>query len=202
VAMSAPEPADLANLDILTITKLEAARRQLRTAITLWFSDDDPISIHTLACAAYEIIHTLTKKTNPLRPNLLFDGLAGTDEERKALLLQLKKPANFFKHADRDVDETLPFTPLLTEIFIIGSIAGIYTHDGSVTVTSVESAFVVWFFIHPPGALSEQTHKLLTGALTDALTKFPPESIELLRSIGKKEFLRIFQTSTESVSQN
>jgi hypothetical protein len=142
----------------------------------------------------------LEKKRNPLRPKLLFDNLAGTDEERKALLLQLKKLANFFKHADRDVDETLPFAPLLTEIFIIVSIVGISTHDGSLAVTSVEAAFAVWFFIHPPAALREQIDKLLTDALTNTLTKFVPEAIEQLRSIGKKEFLRTFQTSAEHVS--
>src|SRR5271165_3353782 len=74
LAMSTPEAAEPAIPVIpviLTITKFEAARRQLGTAIVLWFSDDDPVSIHTLACAAYEIIHKLTKKRNPLRQSLL-----------------------------------------------------------------------------------------------------------------------------------
>jgi hypothetical protein len=31
-----------------TVTKLECARRQLDTAIELWFGDGDPISIRTL----------------------------------------------------------------------------------------------------------------------------------------------------------
>jgi hypothetical protein len=51
----------------LTIGKLDAARRQLSTAITLWFGSDDPVSIHTLAHAAYEIIHTVSRKRNPDR---------------------------------------------------------------------------------------------------------------------------------------
>jgi hypothetical protein len=41
----------------ITISKFDAARRQLNTAITLWFADGDPVAIHTLAYAAYEIIH-------------------------------------------------------------------------------------------------------------------------------------------------
>jgi hypothetical protein len=73
--------------DHLTITKLEAARRQLGTAIVLWFNDDDPVSIHTLVCAAYEIVHTLTKKRNPLRPKLIFDSLAITENERKEFVI-------------------------------------------------------------------------------------------------------------------
>ena len=32
----------------IVVTKLDAARRQLRTAIRLWFQEADPVSIHTL----------------------------------------------------------------------------------------------------------------------------------------------------------
>jgi hypothetical protein len=39
----------------IVVTKLDAARRQLRTAIHLWFNDGDPVSIHALAFAAYEL---------------------------------------------------------------------------------------------------------------------------------------------------
>lgn len=33
-------------------SKLGCARRQLQTAVRLYFNDADPISIHTLACAS------------------------------------------------------------------------------------------------------------------------------------------------------
>jgi len=49
----------------IMISKLDAARRQLATAITLWFEDRDPVSIHTLVFAAYEIIHAVSKQRNP-----------------------------------------------------------------------------------------------------------------------------------------
>jgi hypothetical protein len=55
----APEPH---NLKKLSITKLDAARRQLETAITLWFHDADPVSVHTLAMAAHGILRALNKK--------------------------------------------------------------------------------------------------------------------------------------------
>jgi len=49
----------------MLITKLESARRQLETAVKLYFNDIDPVSIHTLACAAQEILAELnTKKGN------------------------------------------------------------------------------------------------------------------------------------------
>ena len=38
-----------------TVTKLEAASRQLDTAIRLFFSGGDAVSIHTLAAAAFNV---------------------------------------------------------------------------------------------------------------------------------------------------
>jgi hypothetical protein len=42
-------------MSVPTITKLEAANRQLCTAIRMFFADDDAVAVHTLACAAREI---------------------------------------------------------------------------------------------------------------------------------------------------
>ena len=41
------------------ITKLAAAQRQLRAAISLYFSDEDELAIHTVASAAYRLINDL-----------------------------------------------------------------------------------------------------------------------------------------------
>jgi len=38
----------------IKVSKLDAARRQLETAIRLYFSEADPISIHALMSAAYQ----------------------------------------------------------------------------------------------------------------------------------------------------
>lgn len=43
------------------ISKIDAAKRQLETAITLYFQNGDPVSIHTLAAAAYDVLHALCK---------------------------------------------------------------------------------------------------------------------------------------------
>src|SRR6266702_3691819 len=109
----------------LTVGKLDAARRQLVTALTLWFNGDDPVSVHTLACAAYEIIHAVSEKQNPYRRDLLFDSFVVKDEHRREFNALMKGPANFFKHADRDGDAVITFKPILTELFFMFSILGI-----------------------------------------------------------------------------
>ena len=53
------------------IKKIDAARRQLLTAIEVWFLDGDPVSIHSLAHAPHEIIHRLFR--NQGGSALLFD---------------------------------------------------------------------------------------------------------------------------------
>jgi hypothetical protein len=46
-----------------TVSKIEAALRQLETAIQLYFSDGDPISVHTLTAAAYNVLRDVTART-------------------------------------------------------------------------------------------------------------------------------------------
>jgi hypothetical protein len=48
------------------VNKLEAARRQLETAITLYFAEDDEVSIATLAGAAYGLIRDINEKQTGL----------------------------------------------------------------------------------------------------------------------------------------
>ncbi len=105
---------------VLQISKLDAAKRQLETAIRLYFSNSDPVSIHTLAAAAYNLIKDVNKKRGGkpmLIKELAFDYL--NPEGEKIWVKKMKEAENFFKHADRDHGKTLDFRPELTEIFIL-----------------------------------------------------------------------------------
>ena len=91
--------------------------------ITLWFKDEDPVSVHTLVFAAYEVFHSVSKKRNPNRRDLLFDTLWIKDEYRKDWYKIIKKPDYFFKHADRDPEGVLDFHPDMNEWFILYAVA-------------------------------------------------------------------------------
>ena len=100
----------------IIINKIEAACRQLESAITMFFHEWDVISQHTLISAAHGILQDLATrrgiqggvKDSPLiRP-----------EKRQEFLQAINLPQNFFKHADRDGDTKLrisiqyqPFLP-------------------------------------------------------------------------------------------
>jgi hypothetical protein len=100
----------------MNISKLDAARRQLETAAVLYFHEGDPVSIHTLTSAAYEVLRTLN-----IGPPMIKDMLAEyiRPERIKEIRDKLNEAQNFFKHADRDTDKTLDFEPKLTQFFLM-----------------------------------------------------------------------------------
>jgi hypothetical protein len=88
----------------LPITKVDAAVRQLETAITLWFHDGDPVSICTLSHAAYEILYQLSKTTR--KRSTLYDAENVKPEFRDDFKRLIKEAPDFFKHAGKDPHET------------------------------------------------------------------------------------------------
>ena len=133
----------------LKVAKLDAARRQLDTAIRLYFAQGDPVSIHTLAGAAYQLLDDLIAKH-------------GGPEGFKDLLLKWAKPGsvdlvrqrlneaqNFFKHADRDHEGVLDFRPEATELFLLDACERYFVLTGE-AVPSFD-VFRAWFMIGGAG---------------------------------------------------
>ena len=105
------------------ITKLEAAIRQLRAAILLYFSNGDEVAIHTLAFAAHEILRQLAKAKG------IQVGLDGETIEKMGKGISapeahafLGLSAGFFKHAGRDSSEVLMFQPEVNEHFLFEAV--------------------------------------------------------------------------------
>lgn len=104
----------------VVVTKLDAAKRQLETAIKLYFNESDPISIHTLVAAAYNIFKALAKKQDS-------DGMLIKDkfldickpELRSEIRAKINAAENFFKHADRDPNAVLKFSPKQSELLLM-----------------------------------------------------------------------------------
>jgi hypothetical protein len=170
----------------IKLDKLDAARRQLRTAITLWFNDGDPVAVHTLAFAAYEIIHVISKKRNPHRRDLLFDSLKINDEYRRDWNAQIKRDANFFKHADRDPDLVIEFQPYLSQLFILYATVGLALCGDQPSYE--ESAFLWWFQIHNPKSPTDMWKKLVPDTL-------PIEGLDDIRNLAKRDFFDILMKS-------
>lgn len=134
--------------DPIILTKLDAARRQLETAATLYFHERDQVSIHTLAAAAHEILLVVarSRKVESVVDRVL--NVAPTPELKELLLREIRRPANYFKHASRDVGETLEFSPRITKLLLLDSVM-LYTKlTGEVLL--VLKAYFFWFAIQHP----------------------------------------------------
>jgi hypothetical protein len=86
--------------EIEYVTKLSAARRQLVTALRLFFDDREPVSVHTLAHAAWEITSSLCK--NEGIKTFIENAAEANDASVKDIKAAANQFKNFFKHADRD----------------------------------------------------------------------------------------------------
>jgi hypothetical protein len=84
------------------ITKIEGARRQLDTAIDLYFDDADSLSVHMLAFASLKVLFDIY-------PHHQNDGFAAQLDDllSKEGWKAISSVANFLKHADRDPDAFL-----------------------------------------------------------------------------------------------
>ncbi|HXO98529.1 MAG TPA: hypothetical protein VN857_18210 [Chthoniobacterales bacterium] len=135
----------------IKISKLEAARRQLDTAIRLYFTDGDPISMHTLAAASFEILKDLDKHgpntgtfydsiENVVRPGL-----------EKQAIIAMREAQNFLKHAEQEPDKVLDFWLGYPEM-LLGVACDKYRE-----LAAEESAemivFALWFGIQNPNVL-------------------------------------------------
>ncbi|AVA33441.1 hypothetical protein [Cupriavidus metallidurans] len=86
----------------MIVTKIDAARRQLITAIRLFFDGGDPVSVYSLASNAWEVIDVLATSagiesfSKQAREHL---------PEGHTLKYYINEPCrNFFKHAVQDPD--------------------------------------------------------------------------------------------------
>ncbi len=90
----------------LKLTKLDVARRQLAVAIGMFFRDDEPVSIFTLAANAWEVIDALCVRNGVQSMSVQSREYieAGKDLKRDYVNVPYR---NFFKHADKDPVDVL-----------------------------------------------------------------------------------------------
>jgi hypothetical protein len=98
------------------ISKLDAAHRQLRTALRMYFSGDDIVSTHTIACASREIYEKHCKLAGiPRYADFIFESWPELDE--KTYWTGFNFARNFFKHPDQtgDLSSSLLFSDVVNK---------------------------------------------------------------------------------------
>jgi hypothetical protein len=162
----------------IEIAKIEAARRQIDCAIELWFMDKDEVSIHTLAAAAYQIIHDIKEHRGEKR-DLLYDSVLVKPEYRKKWTSTVKKWANFFKHADNDSEGKIEFSPFGNLMFIMFAMSGLRLLGERTSYPM--NALVAWHVINEPVLITAEFRKHFAD-------RIPVEDIEGVRAVSKEDF--------------
>lgn len=137
------------------LSKADAARRQLVTAIRLYFNWGDEVSIHTLAAAARNVLCKLCEHRG-VTHSLLLDRLLAEFvklEHHKEFCSKFRESENFFKHADRDPEECLTFNPETTDYMLLEAVEA-YTVLTGENVPELH-AYRGWWLLHHQGFLKD-----------------------------------------------
>ncbi len=138
---------------MVKLTKIDAARRQLITAVRLLFSGDDIVSIYSLASNAWEVIDAICVQRN----------LHGLSHQTRSILTgkkDLKRDfvnvpyRNFFKHADIDPDNSIDL-PKYKEVDFLITLA-VADYLALLEKSPIEfQVFQLWFFALYPDTVAE-----------------------------------------------
>ena len=143
-----------------TKSKAEIARRQLGTALSLYIANDDPVSVHSLACGGAEIADSLASRSGAA--TFAQHALTLHTEMKAGDLIALKnKYWNALKHAntrkgdprdDADLMEQFSDTHNDHVLFV-----GWYDYAQAVGSLPIEAqVFQVWYFANFPEKLAEE----------------------------------------------
>lgn len=128
------------------VTKLDAARRQLQTAIQLLFSQGDGVSTHTLAHASFGILKDVAKHRGRTRISDAGNELAGNGQ--KDFWSRFNRTGNFFKHADKDPDGFLEGLSEEENEALISLAIEIYCDMGCIATPEIDAFKLWWRCIH------------------------------------------------------
>ncbi|MEK6589473.1 MAG: hypothetical protein AABZ11_02235 [Nitrospinota bacterium] len=171
------------------VSKLDAAKRQLRLAIRMFFEGRDTISIHTLATAAHQILFDLMKAHKPSALNSIVinpESPLIREEKRAFWAKRIRSAQNFFKHADRDPNIVHKFYHEVTRFYIFEATM-IFRQLSTEPVIEV-IVFQTWFFLKYPDLLTDEK---LNAALSQKNITFDPNDFSLFLEVLNHPCARI-----------
>ena len=134
----------------MRLDKEEVAVRQLETAIRLLFDGGDVVSVHTLACAAANVLRDMLRaRGGEAWHDAIIESHPGMEKQVRETL---SRAQNFFKHADWDVEEEIDFDENTNDETIIvatleyGDLLRLGAPSGRTMATTPMSVFQLWYF--------------------------------------------------------
>ena len=161
------------------ISKLDAAKRQLETALHFFLRNGDPVSVHSLASDAHQLLEDICSKRGII--SLRKDVLSRVKEEYKnEISSKLKEARHFFKHADRNTEGILNFNTDATPM-ILWDACRMYVSLTSENVPLMK-VFNLWHYANHPNSLilSDEERKTYNDAIGDLDPKNRGAFLQLL----------------------
>ena len=167
---------------LLRLSKIDAARRQIESAIWLWFMDADIVSVHTLAAAAHRLMLDLAKRrgVTPLPATTEYFAKRHERETSHAV----RNGEAFFKDAKNA--ETYACDEVLVELRLFDAVmayANLFERESG---SALMSTFVVRFGVQRPDLFAPNVFPLLEKNVDHTF------NIERLQKLSKVEFLQEF----------
>ena len=167
---------------LVKLTKLEAARRQIESAIWLWFVDDDHVSVHALAAAAHRLLVELAavreKAAWPYAGAYLPEGLV---EPRP---VDTGDAVMFFKYAKKD--ESYELSEQWTELYLFDAVMAYSSLADERGASALMSTFVLRFGVQRQDLFVSDAFTLLERRVSKAF------NLERLERLSKMDFLKEF----------
>lgn len=146
---------------MLTISKQDAAKAEIETAIRIFFGEHTLVPAFVLACAGAEIAEAVAKHRGRAT---LAQGLADYIKSEQIGTVQrlVRDPYNFLKHADRDPEgEMRDFDPRSVEFKLFFAVEDYAIAFGERTPLML--ALRVWFDCRYPQLLLKPSQHLATA---------------------------------------
>lgn len=143
------------------VDKITAARRQLKTAIQMFFEQKDPIAIHSLCWASYQILIDLCAHAGierEIEDSQILKDMGKLNE----VVAAMRKPHTFFKHSDRNPNSTVKFFPDATHLTLLMAYQYFYKLTQETLIEG--QTLQMWFFLKYPDRVpiewKQNLHKL------------------------------------------
>jgi hypothetical protein len=167
---------------LLKLTKLEAARRQIESAIWLWFVDDDHVSAHSLAAAAHRLLVELAavrEKASWPHSSAYLPAPAVNSRP-----VDSGDAVIFFKYAQKD--ETYELSEQWTELYLLDAVMAYSNLADERGASALMSTFVLRFGVQRQDLFVPDAFSLLERRVSKAF------NLERLERLSKMDFLKEF----------
>ena len=166
---------------IVRLSKIEVARRQIESAIWLWFVDDDIVSVHTLAAAAHR---TLVDLANLWGASAWPATAAYLPKRAQGRKLRTEDAVTFFN--DVKEEETYELSQQWIELYLFDAVMAYSNLAADRGGSALMSTFVVRFGVERQELFVTDAFSLLERKISKTF------NLDRLERLSKIDFLKEF----------